>query len=36
MQASRKTEEMASPLFCSVKIEVLTSEEVNTKGVNLS
>ncbi len=36
MQASRKTEEMASPLFYSVKIEVRTSKEVNTEGVNLS
>lgn len=36
MQASRKTEEMTSPLFCSVKIEGLTSKGVNTKGVNLS
>jgi hypothetical protein len=36
MQASKKTEEMTSPLFCSVKIEVLTSKGVNTKGVNLS
>lgn len=36
MQVSKKIEEMTSPLFCSVKIEVLTSKGVNTKGVNLS